>query len=269
MKNILYIIGVIITIASCSKEKSILPIEKYADVSFSVGVDNQTFGTKATSSMPKNCDIRYIIEARRIGDDSLSYRGIETSKDMTKSVDLKFRLIEGAYNFLIWADYVEVNGQGDKHYDTDSEDGLMAVTIINPSYTANDDSRDCFAARVVDKQIEGDFNLGSLSIKRPMAKLVFKDSNTTTLVLNPTLNVEFTTTIPSGYNVLEDKVLTTRTITPNYPSIADAEIVGFDYLFVADSVLHDITITVDGNAKSISDVLMERNKTTNIITEFK
>lgn len=93
-------------------------------------------------------------------------RLVEYSDD--KGVVFEVRLAPGRdYKFVAWADVVNGDGGGDKHYDTKN---FEQITIIDNEWNAMDETRDAYTA--ADSVLN--FNSAStisLSLRRPNAKL--------------------------------------------------------------------------------------------------
>ena len=90
--------------------------------------------------------------------------------DDGKSVTFPVRLVPGRnYQFVVWADVVDGENAGDKHYNTADLTNVTLNTLNNP-WVAMDETRDAFTAT----QLVENYNSTSsinITLKRPFAKL--------------------------------------------------------------------------------------------------
>ncbi len=276
MRRYLYILLATILMMGCADDTLTVEQDEYVDVTFSAYASDIFVDGSITRSGDDDgdddlsgYDVRYVIEAWSKDETPiLYYRGVTCVDDLTKTLDHTIRIIEGTYDLLFWADYVESGKTDDNHYDT--SDGLMSVTIKESNYKASDLSRDCFATRVEDLVVSGSFDLGKVELARPMAMLVVKNYDAGSVQSND-ISIKFDRSIPNGYNVLSGEVITDEntTISPSYgTTTAEDDELAFDYIFISETTTYDVTITVGSNTRVSSSTPFKVNMKTNIISNF-
>ncbi len=241
--------------------------------------------------------LRYILEVYRVVDATTNeltttcQRFVKTSDDLTMVFPV--RLAPGyQYQVVAWADIVEENSEADRYYDTDSENGLKAISIIENDtikWNAMDETRDAYTATQTistDNLVNG----VELKLKRPFAKLRVVATDITDIRkvgLEPkTATVKYTQDMYVKYNAVEDKCIadgakkkeheyTYATTASKYEDVNNCvEYTLFaDYIFVPSTGTAKFDLTVkdaDGNIinKEIgyfnTDIPVERNKLTTI-----
>lgn len=199
MKNILAIIFCISLFSMVACDVHEFPQETNVQVPFLLHLDFTTelplykeiIHTRVDNSETKgfisNHNIRYTIKVYRNDLARNNSREADTTFVFTKSdvSDLNFtaplQLPEGSYDFQIWADYVDVNSNADKYYDTSdfaeiilsdklnhpgSNDcreafrGYASATVLNPAYYTGD-------------MVSSIDNEARAEMKRPMGKFKF------------------------------------------------------------------------------------------------
>lgn len=176
------------------------------------------------------------------------------------NVVFDFKIEEGTYDCLFWADFIATdaanenatNGDvtythyADKYYTTNNTDnGLRAVSLIESAYTGgfNTDARDAFFGHYeLEKQAAAVKNPSIPALTRPFAKLTIKEKDATNYGYCSGLTATYE--VPTTFNVLDGKVgSTTAQVTCNSKS-TESQTLFSDYIFTdASSTLGSIDLT--------------------------
>lgn len=274
MKRYLYIF-IVMVITSCAESTLQEEVSNYVDVSFStctstIYIDDMQSRSEEESPTTASHHVRYVVEAWSQGESpELYYRSVERVESVESSLNHTIHIIEGTYDFLFWADYIEADADTTEDYHYDTSNGLTSVAIKNAAYTANDLSRDCFATCKKDITISSSTNLGTIELTRPMTMLVVKNSDSESVEDGKDISITTVEAIPSGYNVLSNEVICDKTIRPSYgATTAGEEEMAFDYIFISEPTLYNVTINVGEIEKTSNSTPFEVNKKTNIIATF-
>ncbi len=153
----------------------------YKEIVYSRSGDTETRG------VTERHDIRYTINAYRVGNMRSENRVADTTFVFTKSdiSDLNYTahllLEEGTYDFKVWADYVDANSIEDKYYDThDFSEIILANKYEHPG---SNDYRDAFRgyatatvtnpAYYTGSVVNSIDNQATVEMMRPMGKFKF------------------------------------------------------------------------------------------------
>lgn len=149
-------------------------------------------GSAQTKSAVEKHDIRYTINVYRTDNTRADNRQADTTYIFTKS-DLeelnytaRLDLVEGEYDFKVWADYVNAGSTEDKYYDTSNFSEIILIDREN--HSGSNDYRDAFrgyASATVTNPIyyTGEIvntidNQATAEMKRPMGKFKFVSTDT-------------------------------------------------------------------------------------------
>ena len=222
--------------------------------------------------LDENTTMRYILEIfnKDVASHPANRMTVFTNE---MSADFDVRLApDRNYTFVVWADVVkkettaEEFSDRDYHYNTQN---LRAVTMIDTTWCAMDESRDAFTGT---KTVEN-YNSTSvikLTLRRPNAKLrvLTKDMSSATAPAPHTATFTYTCPIYTVYNAVTGNVVkgdnapnTTKTHNITYSNIYNEsgnEYTLFsDYFFADDKVDETITFTLevkDSNNTSIANI---------------
>lgn len=120
-----------------------LPLHKV--VYYTRGAEDDEAGSRAT--VPTH-DIRYIVNIYKVRDENDASRDVWRRLEFTRSytTDLDYTvtldLPAGNYRFRVWADYVDINSQNDKYYDTN--DFVEIFLKEENGHPGNTEYRDAF-----------------------------------------------------------------------------------------------------------------------------
>ena len=186
MKKILLFATLVLGAVSCMKDQSVeanlggdgnlVVTVALPDAATRAAGEDSSVGAIGNIDLVGEYDIRYVLEvfdARK----ELAKRLVQFEDNAT-STTFELRLIPGRdYNFVVWADFVQRNAQGEvtmEHYNVAS---LREVTFAdNSAQRAMDESRDAYTGvRLIEN-----FNSTSsveIPLKRPFAKLRIKTND--------------------------------------------------------------------------------------------
>lgn len=182
--------------------------------------------------------------------------GTEATDD---KLSFTFALEEaGTYNYTIWADFIDANGQQkdpitgrytDKFYDTED---LTKITIKDPALLYNTDACDAFSGKGSFEKSEATLeNPLSVTLVRPFAKLIVSDKSSENFAKCTSVSVS--QEIPNGFDASTGKI-STETVEAVLPATAPIgtglqEGEGFDlklfscYIFADNDALGEIGLT--------------------------
>lgn len=164
----------------------------------------------------------------------------------------------GTYNYKMWADFIEGNGQQkdpvtgrytDKFYNTDD---LTKITIKNPASLYNTDACDAFSGSGSFEKSQATLeNPLSITLVRPFAKLIVSDKSSANF--NKCTSVSVSQEIPNGFDVSTGQI-STETVEAVLPATAPigtgaqegegADLKLFScYIFADDDALGEIKLT--------------------------
>ena len=183
MKKILALLALVLGVVSCQTEPEGLDVNVGGEVETTVCVSlpeatraNSALGAFDNVDLTGAATIRYILQIFDQNDRPSDAEYIKYSDE--KSVVFPVRLVPGRhYRFVVWADYVDSEDAGDKHYNTRNNEGkidLRNITLKEDTWVAMDETRDAFTG-YFDTEDEGKQYTSTSSInitlKRPFAKL--------------------------------------------------------------------------------------------------
>lgn len=246
--------------ASCSQENdSSTPNSQNKLVNISAELPKEFAKTRAVPSVDGHY-LRCILEITNENGDRV-YReeklGTEGSAD--GKLSFTFALEEaGTYNYKMWADFIEANGQQkdpitgrytDKFYNTED---LTKITIKDPALLYNTDACDAFSGNGSFEKSQATLdNPLSVTLVRPFAKLIVSDKSKENFEKCTSVSVSLE--IPAGFDVSTGKI-STETVVAVLPATApigtrEQEGEGFDlklfsyYIFADNDALGEIGLT--------------------------
>lgn len=175
------------------------------------------------------------------------------------NVVFDFKIEEGTYDCLFWADFIATDAASDagasigdvtythyadKYYTTNNtNNGLRAISIIESAYAFNTDARDAFFGHYeLKKQGAAVENPSIPALTRPFAKLTIKEKDATNYGYCSGLTAKYD--VPTTFNTLNGTVGgTTAQVTCNSKS-TESQTLFSDYIFTdASSTLGSIALT--------------------------
>lgn len=240
--------------------------------------------------------LRYIMEVYDPVDMSLVTREVKykttNAAGAAKSENFSVRLIPNKeYKAVFWADFILQGSNADLYYQTVSETGLQAVTLLNGNaYVGNDDARDAYFAQENIK-INGN-ETRAITLKRPFGKLrvITTDADALVSAGVNTVRVAYTTALPTGFNAATGNLISGQELQDaTYEAAVSVDgnegtdansgklTVAFDYIFVPSTtaeaplqVAHNLRVAVCKDDAEISSyafttgIPIERNKLTTV-----
>ena len=204
--------AVVLCVVSCQTEPEGLDVNVGGEIDAIVNVTIPEVETRATDSAEgafKNVNfndytIRYILQVYYNNEPSQE-RLVKYSDD--KSVAFDVRLVPGRdYQFVVWADVVDGEDKGDKHYNTE----VLHDIKLNGKWNAMDESRDAFTATVAVNNYSSASNI-TVKLQRPFAKLRVVTTDMVALSnigIEPAkATVEYTVKHYNAFNAFEGKVI--------------------------------------------------------------
>lgn len=261
-KNFIYLTITLLTglLAACSQENDSKTLNNQNKlVNISAELPKEFAKTRAVPEADGHY-LRCILEITNENGDRV-YREEKLGTDSSTDGKLSFTFAleeAGTYNYMMWADFIEANGQQkdpvtgrytDKFYNTDN---LTKITIKNPASLYNTDACDAFSG-------SGSFEKSQVTLEnplnvtlvRPFAKLIVSDKSNTNFTKCQTVSVG--QEIPGGFDVSTGKI-STETVeavlpasTPIGTGAQEGE--GADlrlfscYIFADDDALGEIKLT--------------------------
>lgn len=204
--------------------------------------------------------LRCILEITNVNGDRI-YREekLGTEGNADGKLSFIFAIEEaGTYNYKMWADFIEANGQEkdpitgrytDKFYNTED---LTKITIKDPALLYNTDACDAFSGNGTFEKSEATLESPlSVTLVRPFAKLIVSDKSKENFAKCTSVSVS--QEIPNGFDVSTGKI-STETVEAVLPAIApigtgEQEGEGFDlklfscYIFADNDALGEIGLT--------------------------
>ena len=290
MKRFLVLAALVLGLAACQTEPEGLDVIVGGEVDTVVSVSlpeatraNSANGFDLGSLNSTDYSLRYILEVY-LGENC--QRHVLVSDNT--SVAFPVRLAPGRdYQLVVWADIVEGDSQTDRYYNTDPENGgLKAVSIVESTWNAMDETRDAFTATQTVSAQDIASGAITMTLKRPFAKLrvVATDyDDVVKLGLKPaTATVVYSQSMPRTYNALtgiadgaDDKSHNiTYPATPVYVDATGEYTLFADYFFADDE--HNIAkfsldVYADANKENLiktnnftTEIFVEANKLTTI-----
>lgn len=262
----LWIIALVGLMTSCSQDETdALPTATESNrvtLTASLPEDFAQIGTRALPTPPNGYQLRCILEVWTKDQMSPALKHREEKVGLTgNNVVFDFKIDEGTYDCLFWADFIAADANGlsatigdlsyghydDKFYATNnSTNGLKAISIIESAYIFNTDARDAFFGHyVLDKQTAAVTNPSIPALTRPFAKLTIKEKNATNYGYCNGLTATYD--VPTTFNVLDGTVGSgTAQVTCSSKS-TEPQTLFSDYILTdASSTLGSIDLTFTG-----------------------
>lgn len=262
-KNFIYLAMTLLVglFSSCSQEETVDASASQSKL-FSITAELPTEYRANTRAIPavENHYLRCILEITDM-DGNRVHREEKLGTDANADGKLSFSFaIEaaGTYNYLMWADFIDANGQGkdpvtgryaDKFFHTED---LTKITVIDPAALYNTDACDAFSGH-------GSFEKGQATIEnplsvtliRPFAKLIVSDKSKENFDKCTTVSV--IQEIPAGFDASMGTVsseMVTATLPASKPlgtGIQTGETYDLElfscYIFADDDALGEIAMT--------------------------
>ena len=183
MKKLLMLATLVLGVVSCMKDQPVeaglagdgnvvLSVGLPADATRALAGDDSALGAIDNGIDLTKYDIRYILEVFD-ANNTLAKR-VENFEDTATETTFELRLIPGRhYSFVVWADFVERDANGDvtmEHYDASD---LRNIEVIG-AQNAMDESRDAYTAvfNTADQgEVFSSASTISMTLRRPFAKL--------------------------------------------------------------------------------------------------
>ena len=185
MKKLLLLATLVLGVVSCMKDQPIeagltgdgnivLSVGLPAEATRAAGIDSALGAIDNRLDLANEYDIRYILEVFD-AHENLAKR-VEKYEDTATETTFELRLIPGRhYSFVVWADFVKRNADGDvimEHYDASD---LRNIEVIG-AQNAMDESRDAYTAvfntaTEDEGEVFSSASTISMILKRPFAKL--------------------------------------------------------------------------------------------------
>ena len=261
----LWIIALVGLMTSCSQDETdalqTATESNRVTLTASLPEDFAQIGTRALPAAPSGYQLRCILEVWTKDQTSPALKYREEKVKLTgDNVVFDFKIDEGTYDCLFWADFIATDANGlsatigglssghydDKFYGTaHSTNGLKAISIIESAYIFNTDARDAFFGHyVLNKGTAAVTNPSIPALTRPFAKLTIKEKNATNYGYCNGLTATYN--VPTTFNVLDGTVSGTAQVTCSSKS-AEQQTLFSDYIFTdASSTLGSIDLTFTG-----------------------
>lgn len=261
-KNFIYLAMTLLVglFSSCSQEETVDASASQSKL-FSITAELPTEYRANTRAIPavENHYLRCILEITDT-DGNRVHREEKLGTDATDGkLSFSFAIeAAGTYNYRMWADFIDANGQGkdpvtgqytDKFFNTKD---LTKITVIDPAALYNTDACDAFSGH-------GSFEKGQATIEnplsvtliRPFAKLIVSDKSKESFDKCTTVSVS--QEIPAGFDVSTGTVsseMVTATLPASAPlgtGIQTGETYDLElfscYIFADDDALGEIAMT--------------------------
>ena len=246
--------------ASCSQENDPTTSDSRNKlVNISAELPKEFAQTRAVPSADEHY-LRCILEiTNENGDRVYREEKLGTEGNADNKLSFTFALEEaGTYNYKMWADFIEANGQEkdpvtgrytDKFYNTED---LTKITIKDPALLYNTDACDAFSGNGTFEKSQATLeNPLSVTLIRPFAKLIVSDKSKENFA--KCTSVSISQEIPGGFDVSTGKI-STETVEAVLPATApigtgEQEGEGFDlrlfscYIFADNDALGEIGLT--------------------------
>ena len=287
MKKIFALLAVVLGVVSCQTEPEGLDVNVGGeqDVTICVNIpetETRVGGNDSAKSVFENgvlggdATMRYILQIFDQNGRASDAEYVKYSDGKTATFDV--RLVPGrAYKFVVWADVVDGENAGDKHYNTRNDEGkidLRNITLKESSWVAMDESRDAFTG-IRDIANYNSTSTINVELKRPFAKLRVITTDMVELGhLNITpayASVEYDTPYRAGFNAFTGKA--TAAVDTNIKSHSTFEIASYadntntnkvlftDYFFAEQDVVKFTLNVYEGkNANGEGTGLIKSNE---------
>lgn len=260
----LWIIALVGLMTSCSQDETdalqTVTESNRVTLTASLPEDFAQIGTRALPAAPSGYQLRCILEVWTQGESPALKHREEKVKLTGNNVVFDFKIDEGTYDCLFWADFIKTDANGlsatigdlsyghydDKFYATNnSTNGLKAISIIENKYAFNTDARDAFFGHyVLEKRTAAVENPSIDALTRPFAKLTIKEKNATNYGYCNGLTATYD--VPTTFNVLDGTVSGTAQVTCSSKS-TESQTLFSDYILTdASSTLGSIDLTFTG-----------------------
>lgn len=259
----LWIIALVGLMTSCSQDETdalqTTDESNRVTLTASLPEDFAQIGTRALPTAPADHQLRCILEVWTQDQTSPALKYREEKVGLTgDNVVFDFKIEEGTYDCLFWADFIEtgansgpasIGGLSSTHYDdkfyvtNNTTNGLKAISIRVHDF--NTDARDAFFGHyVLEKQAVAMENPPIPALTRPFAKLTIKERDATNYSYCAGLTATYNK--PSTFNVLDGTGSSYIKITCRSKS-TESQTLFSDYIFTdASSTLGSILLTFTG-----------------------
>ncbi|MBO7286472.1 MAG: hypothetical protein J6U69_07770 [Alistipes sp.] len=265
MKKIFALLAVVLGVVSCQTEPEGLDVNVGGEQEVAICVSlpeatranaDSALGAFANVDLSGDATIRYILQIFDQNDRPSDAEYVKYSDE--KSVVFPVRLVPNRdYRFVVWADYVDSEDAGDKHYNTRNAEGKIDLTNITlkDTWVAMDETRDAFTGYydTADHNVKYSSTLPiNITLKRPFAKLRVITTDMVELGylgIKPPFyaEVEYATAYRVGFNAFESVAVAVKDSdkkTHNVFQIADYadntdanKVLFTDYFFAENDVV--------------------------------
>ncbi|MDR0973155.1 MAG: hypothetical protein LBM61_04130 [Prevotellaceae bacterium] len=232
IKNFLGI-SALLLLAACSGEQ---PILDFGDGNMSVTLTAAVGGELQTraEAVPSGYQRRYTLEVRATGTTDVKLCLVQTDPSFS------FLLAKGAYDFLMWADYIESNAEDieeDLYYDTSNLNAVARKTANIEE--ENNEALDAFAAVVTKTKTSAPLEIGTVNLVRPFARINLVEKEVSRMSNLAKIEVDYTTEPNQSFNVQTNSRISVTGGTAKTRVITDLSAEDgtffFDYLFATDA----------------------------------
>ena len=285
----LWLIALVGLFAACSQDETADALQTANEsnrvtLTASLPDDFAQIGTRALPTANGH-KLRCILEIWTKDATPVLKQRIEKTDLSGDNVTFDFKIDQGEYNCLFWADFIATNATEHtdaqigsvtyKHYDdkyyitNDATNGLKAIVINTSNYAFNTDARDAFfGVYELTKTAAAIENQTIPSLTRPFAKLTIKEKDATNYSYCTGLTAKYE--IPTTFNVLDKAVGNATVDLTCSGKSSESTILFSDYIFTnAASTLGAIELTFTATDKELLPVTIpagipiQRNYKTN------
>ena len=294
MKRFFALAALVLGLASCQTEPEGLDVNVGGAVDTVITVNIPENETRANNSgigvfengilESDDYTMRYIFQVYYRAENGTVTKSTERQVKYTDGTSVSFpvRLIPGRdYQFVVWADVVTSEDDTDNHYNTAN---LKAVSVIENSWNAMDETRDAFTASYAADDFNGSQSI-NINLYRPFAKLRVIATDYDELakigIKVKKAAVNYTTVHRSTFNAYDsmavetdvasiDKDHSTYEIATYTIETGDEHTIFSDYFFAENDVVKfEITVYDQNDAEIVTralttDIYAKRNYLTTI-----
>ncbi|MDR0973156.1 MAG: hypothetical protein LBM61_04135 [Prevotellaceae bacterium] len=233
IKNLLGISALLLLVA-CSDEQPFPTLaveERNMSVTLTAAVDSE-LQTRA-EAVPSGYQRRYTLEVRATGTTDVKVCLVQTDPNFS------FLLAKGAYDFLMWADYIESDAEDieeDLYYDTSNLNAIIRTAKVPET---NTEALDAFAAVVTKTKTSEPLEIGTVNLVRPFARMNLVEKEVSRMANLAKIEVDYTTEPNQSFNVQTNSRISATGGTKKTRVITDLSAEDgtffFDYLFATDA----------------------------------
>lgn len=218
----LWIVALVGLMTSCSQsETDALQTANESNrvtLNASLPEDFAQIGTRALPTTNSRHQLRCILEVWTKGEAPVLKHREEKVGLTGDNVVFEFKIDDGTYDCLFWADFIATNATNasatigsvtythyaDKYHETNTDNGLRAVSIIRTDYVTdgqfNSYARDAFFSHEELNKQAGKTGTLSTTLTRPFAKLIINETSEPAFGNYESARVIYT--VPKTFNVL-------------------------------------------------------------------